>query len=406
MARFLFASHARFGHVDLGGRSYLRTAAKLRARGHEVSWLLHAREEHVAAAVAAAGVPLTAIAGQPLKLGADHEPEAVARSVRLLAGHLRAAGVGVLVADRVLAAAHLAGRLAGVPWAAFGTDGHPWRRARRDGARVRERGVHEKRAADAERLYDLLGLPAGDEGRMPPSVWLRSPYLTVSFFPFELWHDDPVERLPQAHFVGGPPEGSAGADRRARLVVAAGNTWAGRAVRAVVEALPAVRERRPELEVEVLTGSERLTEELAAAGGLDGVALTTWGDYGEAFRGAVAVAGHGGTAFLWQAMAEGAPVLVVDPDKGDQTANAARVERLGLGRVLRGGEVAPGRVAEALLGLLADEGAREAMGRFARALRSGGGVEAAATLLEALASGGAPVTACPGEPCCCGEGRT
>lgn len=401
MARFLFASHARLGHIDLGGRSYLRTAVALKERGHDVRWVTTSRHEPVEAAVEAAGIQLVTVSETPLKLGADHDPAAIARSVTELTRYLDSYGADALAADRILANAHLAARLAGIPWTAFGTDGHSWRRARVNGSRVRQRGVHEKRAVGAEQLYGLLGLPANDDGRVPPSVWLRSPFLTISFFPAELWHDDAGERLPQAHFLGCAGRGSREESTVPRLVVSGGNTWTARAARATAAALSLLRGQLPGLEVEFLTGRAELTAELRARAELTGVSVTTWADYGEAFRGARLAVGHGGTAFLWQSMAEGAPVLVVDPAKGDQTANAARVETLGIGCVLREDALAPERVAEAILAGLGDDASRDAMQAFSRLLRTGGGYDAAATLLETLAAARAPITECPATPCCC-----
>jgi UDP:flavonoid glycosyltransferase YjiC (YdhE family) len=403
MARFVFLSHARFGHVDLGGWSYLKTAVALGSRGHDVVWVTTAPNEPLESRIDRSGVPRATVAAEPLKLGADHDPGAVARSVRTVAQLLREREAGVLVADRTLAAAGLAARLAGLPWAAFGTDGHSWHRARRNGQRVRERGVHEKRAAETEELYEQLGLPAGEESRVPPSVWLRSPYLTVSFFPAELWHDDPRDRLPQAHFVGGTrSEGGSGSAAPERLLVAGGNTWAAGTARAVAGALGLLRERLSGLEIELLTGRADLTDELAGLPGLEGVTVATWRDYADAFRGARLAVGHGGTSFLWQCLADAVPALVVNPAKGDQTFNATRVERLGLGRVLREGDVAPPRIAEEIVAALADPAPRRQAQAFSSLLGTGGGYEAAASLLETLAATRRSVTACPATPCCCG----
>jgi hypothetical protein len=62
VARFLFASVTAWGHLDFGGRGFLRLAAGLRSRGHSVEWLPCYRNDGplppVEVAIRAAGIPI------------------------------------------------------------------------------------------------------------------------------------------------------------------------------------------------------------------------------------------------------------------------------------------------------------------------------------------------------------
>jgi UDP:flavonoid glycosyltransferase YjiC (YdhE family) len=99
---------------------------------------------------------------------------------------------------------------------------------------------------------------------------------------------------------------------------------------------------------------------------------------------AAALVHHGGIGTMAQALAAGIPQLVM-PLAHDQPDNAARLERLGVGRTLPPRRFEAGRVAAALQGLLDDP----AVGERARALaaRTDGpsALERACAVLEGLA---------------------
>ena len=114
-----------------------------------------------------------------------------------------------------------------------------------------------------------------------------------------------------------------------------------------------------------------------------GVAAFDYAPYAATFARAAAVVHQGGVGTTAQALRAGVPALVV-PFNFDQPDNAARVARLGAGRVLPAGQYDAARATRALRALLDDpltaRKAREAADR----LRSENGVEAACDELEAV----------------------
>ena len=100
------------------------------------------------------------------------------------------------------------------------------------------------------------------------------------------------------------------------------------------------------------------------------------------FPRAAAVVHHGGSGTCGQALRAGRPQLVV-PVFGDQGDNAARVERLGVGRVLPYGRCSTERVAAELGALFADDRyARSAREAAARIGSEDGAAAAAAKIAE------------------------
>ncbi len=81
--------------------------------------------------------------------------------------------------------------------------------------------------------------------------------------------------------------------------------------------------------------------------------VTEWARHSELFRRAAAVVHQGGAGTLHTALAAGRPMLVV-PFAYDQPDNAARVERLGVARVLYPEQYSARRVQRALETLLSD----------------------------------------------------
>lgn len=95
---------------------------------------------------------------------------------------------------------------------------------------------------------------------------------------------------------------------------------------------------------------------------------------------------HGGSGSVAGALAHGVP-LVCLPLGADQPDNAARCERLGLGRALDPLSATPAAVRHAVAEVLADPGPRQAAGRLRTEWAALPGPAHAVTLLEELAAG-------------------
>ncbi|CAA9265227.1 MAG: Zeaxanthin glucosyl transferase, partial [uncultured Corynebacteriales bacterium] len=90
---------------------------------------------------------------------------------------------------------------------------------------------------------------------------------------------------------------------------------------------------------------------------------------------------HAGLNTVTEALAHGVP-LVVAPIRHDQPVNAAAVVAAGAGVRVSFARAEAARLAAALAAVLADPGPRAAAGRIRESFRAGGGVSAAADLVE------------------------
>ena len=114
------------------------------------------------------------------------------------------------------------------------------------------------------------------------------------------------------------------------------------------------------------------------------VFVTDWAPHSELFHRAAAVVHQGGAGTLHTALAAGRPMLVV-PFAHDQPDNGARVERLGVARVLYPQHYSPARVRRALDRLLSDPvvtGTADALGALVRAEDGGAAATRALTQLH------------------------
>jgi UDP:flavonoid glycosyltransferase YjiC (YdhE family) len=117
------------------------------------------------------------------------------------------------------------------------------------------------------------------------------------------------------------------------------------------------------------------------------VLVAEWAPHSELFHRAAAVVHQGGAGTLHTALAAGRPMIVV-PFAYDQPDNAARVERLGVARVIYPQHYSAQRVRRELEALLGDEGvARQAAVVGAAVSLEEGGIVAARALEQLVAAG-------------------
>lgn len=115
----------------------------------------------------------------------------------------------------------------------------------------------------------------------------------------------------------------------------------------------------------------------------DNVILADYAPYSELFPRAAAVVHQGGIGTTSQALRAGVPALVV-PFSHDQPDNAARVRRLGVGRVLPRTRYRAKRVAEELSTLLGSEACAQAARELGERIHQENGAETAAQIIEGL----------------------
>jgi hypothetical protein len=390
--RFLFVSHPAWGHIDFGGLSYLRTAERLVERGHDVRWLLPESQAPSVWRFARAVEQTVARWIRVVRFGGpyhvfDPYRKEMAETARLVERYVRDESVDVIVVDRLSVIAAIGAHAADRAWAVVGGDGLRWTVGPRGGV---VRGDWNESCVDM--ICHNLGITDfSNDGSA--SLWAVSPWLNLSFFPRSFYGESGA----LTHFVGG---GASRVTERKAVLVALGTSLPPAARTAIVQlVLEVAREDGPP--IEVLTGDPDVSQQIRSA--TRRVHSIDWEPYESAFARASLAVGHGGNGFVWQGIANGIPLLVVSHPMGDQEFGAAQVERLGIGRTLRSAEATADTFAASVARLLGDGPTRERARQLQQALLSGGGIEAAADLLERLARDRVPARACVAPRCCCAE---
>jgi UDP:flavonoid glycosyltransferase YjiC (YdhE family) len=420
MASFCFVSFAQPAHCDFGGMSFVRTAQELMHRGHEVRWVLsrhsqghlHARGREF---VKGFGISLEDIGH--LFLTGTHRYEDALRSIRTLKKYIASEEYDCVVVDRFCIGAAFAAHAACIPWAAVGTDG-------------RERSHQRLRSTlhpaiipepwESQELRMLYTDLCREDFPKPSdqSNWATSPFLNISFFPRTYYEDGDHAALPaQSHFLGSGPSREPLPERK-QLLITFGNAFNPVLRRRLVDIVRPFL-RKHVIPTLVLTGEETVAQTLRKVfQEQPHVTVKAWVPYDEAYRGARVAVGHGGTSHIWYGMREGTPLLAV-PLIGDQFYGGCQLERLNVGRmvppsvlpwlrpdVLRkfgkmGIHLSKRSFVSRLQDVLTDEKVLGSSLRLSRLMRTGGGVEAGASLLERLARERECISTCVSPACCC-----
>jgi len=141
----------------------------------------------------------------------------------------------------------------------------------------------------------------------------------------------------------------------------------------------------------LLTGTDERNQ-ISKAALPDSVFVTPYAPYSQLFCRAAAVVHSGGIGTVAEALRAGVPMLIV-PHAADQPDNAARVKRLGCGRVIPRARYQPTRAVSELRHLLGNPEYAARAGTLAEAIRREGGLTPACNALEEQAA--SPFTATP-----------
>lgn len=421
MKRYCFVSFAQPGHCDFGGMSYIRTAAALQKRGHDVQWIL---SPHPLANLNFRAQNI--IKGFGLQFeefsGLNSRNKDVAFYIKNFARHLKSNQYDCVVIDRVCVVAAFSAHLAGIPWATIGTDGRDWR-PKSSQAMVNQ-GVFPGswNSAPISQFTDFL---YRDDFPKPSdkTMWASSPFLNISFFPKAYYQDTHDSEFPKhSHFVGCGTTPEPNSEQK-YLLITFGNSFN-----------PSVRHRLlkilkptiPDLSINVLilAGNREVANAIHQIFRHNSaVDIKEWMPYDQAYRGAMGIIGHGGTSHVWYGLREGKPLLAV-PLKADQFYGSFQLERLNVGRAVvplilperffrlfgRFGGNMPGRqyvylgkrkFSTKLHDLLTDITIRDSSVCLSRLMRAGGGIQASVSLLERLAHFREPISNCVTPSCCC-----
>jgi UDP:flavonoid glycosyltransferase YjiC (YdhE family) len=116
----------------------------------------------------------------------------------------------------------------------------------------------------------------------------------------------------------------------------------------------------------------------------DSVFVAQYAPYPELFRRAAAVVHSGGIGTIGETLRAGVPMLIV-PHSTDQPDNAARIARVGAGRVIPRGQYRAGRAVKELRRLMDGPEYRERAKKLAAQLREEDGLTGACDALERIA---------------------
>jgi UDP:flavonoid glycosyltransferase YjiC (YdhE family) len=408
--------------MDFGGQSFIRLAQELKSRGHQVAWVFSSSDfwdfsERTRKILSDAGIENDQ--NERFYLTIDLHRRDVLKSAAALEKFIRSKNYSCLVVDRLCVGAACAAAWAGIPWATVGTDGREWSFIRRHADEI---PTLQPKANNADYFkINKKNICQNNIVVSNRSYWATSPYLNLTFFPRSYYENTASPDLPShSHFLGAgqDTEKSKGGNT---VLITFGNTFNEFAKLKLVKCVGAELQKKniPSL---VLTGSAQFTEKLQTElHRFRSVTIKSWMPYDEAYRNARIAVGHGGTSHVWTGMRDAVPLLVV-PDVGDQVFGGKQVERLNIGRTvplirnsrlihkllklfirkLPEKNINSRDCARAINQLLDDPDIRESSLNIQRQMRSGGGVNAGASLLEQLVHDGQPVVSqCVSGACCC-----
>jgi hypothetical protein len=412
MARFAFVSYPAWGHIDFGGRSFLRTARMLVDRGHDVTWVLPIGPDvvvqatrfgvpqlqirrivvgiDVQAAIKAAGIAVERIDACFDLMDASQGRDRAIASARTFAAFLTEHRIDACLVDRLAVVAGLGCEAARVPWCVVGGDGARWTTSSELGSIP---GTHD--AFPFDEVCDALGANDLPEA-CRRSFWAMSPYLNLTFL-FRGFSAT-VPAVP-THFVGGRVRSD---EARETVLVTLGTTFGREALDAFLRGVVELSSLAPDRAVEILTSTPAITRQLVEdVASAPRVVVRDWAPYDEAFGRASVAIGHGGNGFVWHAVAAAVPMIAVPTRAGDQRYGADRIVELGLGVRIEPDAVTGAALEAAIREVAAGTRVHARVRDASAALASGGGVDAAVRLVEQLAATARAVVSCVDAPCCC-----
>lgn len=383
------------GHLDWGG--YLRTAAVLNERGHDICW---ASGKTVGPTVERSGVGFCELKTSGWQhhmppLPSDLTPEALAtlRRERALAVWLNPDHVlqalaelealaadfrpDVVIVEPYAAAGVLLAEKRRLPLVVVGRPALPPSEVAGQATAAIERLC---KAATVEGTYwDLArGMP-------------RSPFLHLDYF-CRSWYSDLPEIAPQTQFCGGvpgapspalPPEAEQSLHKgRPEVLITLGSTFSNDELFFRLAAETAQMVGGHAL---LVTGRRTpdLLASLSEAPPGPHSNVIAWIDYEVTFPGLAAAIHHGGVATTHAALVHGVPQVIV-PHAGDQFPQAARITQAEVGYGIRPRDFTLENAPLILADVLYDPDFRANAGALAAEMQALGGVETAAEAVEMM----------------------
>jgi UDP:flavonoid glycosyltransferase YjiC (YdhE family) len=399
--RILCTSAQLPGHLDWGG--YLRTAAELRHRGHDVLW---ATGSAMVPFLQQANIPTHVLAETgwrwppppPLQPTPDIDPEALRkqRAIRALDQWLEEERVGaataalialgkafrpdLFVSEVFLSAAGLAAEALGVP---FAIAGWPAMRPKETGGQPAVVQEARERLARLCTRFGISGVNWTEVG--PPAQ--QSPTLQISYWSPSWYHG--VDLLPQTIHVGGSAPATTQTtplpwpDELPWVFITLGTSFGKDANFFMMAAQAAVELGC--LPILVLAGQFNRDEEATLRSRLPVEAVIEQRvDLNAVLPNVAAAIHHGGAGVTHALVTHGVPQIIV-PHAADQFHQAQGIVRSGVGFYLPARETTVERLIDALAQVLPDLGpVRQNAGALRAEFAALGGVSRAAARLEEL----------------------
>ncbi len=404
MARILFSTIPRHGHIDFGG--LWETAVQLQQQGHALLWLSGAEVKN---SLEARNIPFRQVPvaiqddapwadarQQPPGLSPNElyaqearrfmdmwlQPEQVIAALRAHQAIIREWQPDLIVAGPLVLAAYLAARALNIPFVAAGYPGPLMDLLPFPECRPLIQSYYQR----MDLLHQEAGLPPLQR-RQSPSFFYASALLQLVFFIPEWFTHYPARKAASVKYVGGiaaapttPPPGWLAElnDQRPLLLIAQPTGYPGssRQLASIFHAVGAV-------------GGYGILGGMAAQRGdfahlPDHIRWEAWLPYEHVLPRVTAVVHHGGMGTTHDAILHGLPQLVL-PQAVDQFMHAEGVARHGAGLAVTTGRLDETVLANRLHQILAVPSFRQAAGQLQQEFAALGGVRRAAALLAEVA---------------------
>jgi len=344
------------GHIDFGGKGFLRVAEQLKAMGHRVTWL--SSSSHTRALSDKGFAVVSEPDADMLRLHpflsteeVAHHPEEYSARLRCLSGLLsllRRMRPDIVLLDRALPLAQLATGTAGIPCVAIGTPGGHWEKNRREGVAPRS-GPIAAYLEVGESIRKSLGWPSGEIS----SFWANSDNLNICFMGQPFYQAVACNKATAAfvHHFSRP------ADRglRSTFGVSFGNSGAPQPLVLVMQCL--ISQGPADGAIDVFVGNRAQLASMLKRNFGRRIRVHGWVDFSDHFPSLSGLAFLGGVGTIWQCINHGVPMLVVPSITGDQMTNGEAVHRLGVGEVIAADDTRDPRAVVEKANRLVGEGA-------------------------------------------------
>ncbi|MEM6774872.1 MAG: hypothetical protein AAF640_08495 [Pseudomonadota bacterium] len=311
-------------HLDFGGNGYQNGLLGFVARGDSVDLILSEKASDKST-IDTSALPFSLVNdSEPLYLAGNMDfSEKIAASIKWLADYLENKRYDYIFVDRICGYAQVALKACGMnDYIVVGTGRVHWGFRYYLSYNKKVLVPRRQKNKQISKACSHFNVPASD---INYSYWSISGRQGLHFLP-DVWYENATLSLSRGP-VGDTPEEIPGV---INLLVTYGNSMPMHSVRLIVQELKRVVQRLPEINIRVLTGTDRLRDYTVKELGESRITILKWGNYDEEFSHANFVIGHGGTSHIYNCI-KYQTIPICFPSLADQFYNSARVIELDCG---------------------------------------------------------------------------